>query len=34
MGKGRPPLPTKMLKANGSYEPGKHGNRLEVQGRP
>ena len=27
-------MPTAMLKANGTYEPGKHGNRLEADGIP
>ena len=27
-------MPTAMLKANGTYEPGKHGQRLEADGTP
>jgi len=27
-------MPTAMLKANGTYEPGKHGQRLEADGIP
>ena len=27
-------MPTAMLKANGTYEPGKHGQRLEAEGTP
>ena len=34
MARGKKPMPTAMLKANGTYEPGKHGNRLEADGIP
>jgi len=34
MARGKKPMPTAMLKANGTYEPGKHGNRLEASGTP
>ena len=34
MPRGKKPMPTAMLKANGTYEPGKHGNRLEADGTP
>lgn len=34
MARGKKPMPTAMLKANGTYEHGKHGNRLEADGIP
>jgi P27 family predicted phage terminase small subunit len=34
MPRGKKPMPTAMLKANGTYEPGKHGQRLEADGTP
>lgn len=34
MSKGRKPKPTAMLKAQGTYEKGRHENRLEANGRP
>jgi P27 family predicted phage terminase small subunit len=34
MARGKKPMPTAMLKANGTYEPGKHGGRLEITGTP
>jgi P27 family predicted phage terminase small subunit len=34
MPRGKKPMPTAMLKANGTYEPGKHGQRFEADGTP